>query len=79
MGLDVPVDDPPAVGVTQGLGDLDDEMKRLPPVQAVALFLHVLLQGDAVDEFHHDVLQLGGAAHIIYGHNIGMGQHGDGL
>ena len=72
-------DDPPAVGVAQGLGDLGDKVEGLPPVQLVALLLHILLQGDAVDELHDNILQLGGAAHIIHRHNVGVGQHGDGL
>ena len=42
MGLDVPVNDAPAVGVAQGLGDLGDEMQGLPPVELVPFFLHIL-------------------------------------
>ena len=79
VGLDVPVDDPPAVGVAQGLDDLGDEVEGLPPVELVPLLLHVLLQGDAVDELHDDVLQVGGAAHIVDGHDVGVGEHGHGL
>ena len=33
MWLDVPVDDPPAVGVLQPLGDLHGKMQRLLPVE----------------------------------------------
>ena len=79
MGLDVPVDDPPAVGVAQGLDDLGDKVEGLPPVELVPLLLHVLLQGDAVDELHDDVLQVGGAAHVVDGHDVGVGEHGHGL
>ena len=76
VGLDVPVDDAPAVGVAQGLDDLGDEMEGLPPVELVPLLLHVLLQGDAVDELHDDVLQVRGPAHIIHRHDVGVRQHG---
>ena len=76
VGLDVPVDDPPAVGMAQGLGDLGDEVEGLPPIELVPLFLHVLLQGDPIDQLHDDVLHLRGAAHVIHCHDIGVGQHG---
>ena len=76
VGLDVPVDDPPAVGVAQGLDDLGDEVEGLPPVELVPLLLHVLLQGDPVDELHDDVLHVRGAAHVIDRHDVGVGEHG---
>ena len=79
VGLDVPVNDPPAVGVAQGLGDLGDEVQRLTPVQLVSLFLHILLQGNAVDQLHDDVFQRRGAAHVIHGHDVRVGQHSDRL
>ena len=79
VGLDVPVDDPPAVGVSQCLDDLGDEVEGLPPVQLIPLFLHILLQGDPVDQLHHDVLKVGGAAHVVHRHDIGVGQHGHSL
>ena len=72
VGLDVPVDDPPAVGVAQRLDDLGDEVEGLPPVQLISLFLHILLQGDPVDQLHHDVLKVGGAAHVVHRHDIGV-------
>ena len=79
MGLDVPVDDAPAVGVPQCLDDLGDKVECLPPVQLVPLFLYILLQGDTVDQFHHDVFQVGGAADVINGHDVWVGKHGYGL
>ena len=42
VGLDVPVDDAPAVGVFQAPGDLHGEMQRLFPIEN-ALDLHILL------------------------------------
>ena len=76
MGLDVPMDNAPAVGVAQRLGNLCDEVEGLTPVQLVPLLLHILLQGNPVDQFHDDILQLGGAAHVIDSHDIWVGQHG---
>ena len=79
VGLDVPVDDAPAVGVAQGLHDLGDEVQGLTPVQLTPLFLHILFQGDPVDELHDDVLNVSGAADIIHRHDVGVRQHGHGL
>ena len=77
--LDVSVDNAPAVGVTQRLDDLGDEVQRLAPVELVPLFIHVLLQGDAVDEFHDDIVVLVRAADIVHSDNVGVRQHGDRL
>ena len=65
--------------MAQGLGNLGDKVEGFPPVELIALSLHVLLQGNAVDELHDNVLQLRGPAHVIYSHNIGMREHGHGL
>ncbi len=43
VGLDIPVDDPPAVGVLQGLGDLHGKVESFLPVENTLLF-HVLLE-----------------------------------
>ena len=56
VGLDVPMDDAPAVGMAQRLDDLGNEVQGLPPGQLIALALHVLLQRDAVDQLHDDIL-----------------------
>ena len=79
LGLDVPVDDPPAVGVAQGPDDLGDEVEGLPPVQAAVLFLHILFQGNAVDELHDDIVQVIPLAHVVDGNDVGVGEHGNGL
>ncbi len=55
VGLDVPVDDAPTVGVLQALGDLHGKVQSLLPVED-ALSLHILLQGDAVHQLHHNVM-----------------------
>ena len=73
LGLDVPVDDPPAVGVAQSPHDLRDEMQRLPPIHASAP-LHVLLQRNAVDQLHDDVLQVRVGGHVVDRHDVGVAQ-----
>ncbi|MPM92869.1 hypothetical protein SDC9_140005 [bioreactor metagenome] len=78
LRLDVPVDDAPAVGVGKAPHDLGDEVQRLPPVQ-LSPFLHVLLQGDAVDELHDDIFHVVALGHIVHRDDIGVGQHGDRL
>ena len=79
LGFNVPVDDPPAVGVSQGPDDLGDEVQGLPPIQAALLFLHVLLEGDPVDELHDDIIQVVPLAHVVDGDDVGVGEHGHGL
>ena len=82
LGLDVPVDDPPAVGVAEALhdlgDDLGDEVEGLRPVEA-APALHILLEGDAVDELHDDIVHIAAPGHVVHRHDVGVGQHGDGL
>ena len=78
VGLDVPVDDPAAVGMLQRLGDLRGKMQRLPPVEN-PLLLHILLERNAVNQLHHDVVQIVGVRHVIDIDDIGMREHGDGL
>ena len=73
LGLDVAVDDAAAVGMLERLADLCGEMQRLAPVHA-APPLHILLQGNAVDELHDDVLRLTAGGHIIHRHDVGVGQ-----
>ncbi len=75
MGLDVPVNDAPAVGVGEGLHNLGDEVQRLPPGELAAPLLHILLEGDAVNELHDDIIQLLRAGHVIDRHNVGVGEH----
>ena len=73
------MDDAPAVGVGQGLHDLGDEVEGLPPGQLAPLLLHILLEGDAVQQLHHDIVQLRGVGHVVHRHDIGVRQHGNGL
>ena len=79
VGLDVPVDDAPAVGVVQRPQHLGDKVQGLLPLQGSAALLHILLQGHAVNELHDDVVEPIALAHVIDTHNIDMGQHGNRL
>ena len=56
LGFDVPMDDATAVGVAQRLEDLRHKVQRLPPIQAAPPLAHILLQGDALDQLHDDIL-----------------------
>ena len=76
--FDVPMDDPSGMGVLDGLGDLGGKMQRLPPGQRAPL-LHILLEGQPVDQFHDDIVRFAGMVHVIDGHDIGVGEHRDGL
>ena len=78
LGLDVPVDDAPAVGVAEALHDLGDKVQGLRPVELPPP-LHILLEGDSVDELHDDIVHVPPAADIVHRHNVGMAEHGDGL
>ncbi len=64
LRLDVAVDDAAAVGVAQSAHDLRDEVQRFAPVHAAAP-LHVLLERDAVDQLHDDVLKVGVGGDIV--------------
>ena len=78
VGLDIPMDDAPAVGVFQSLGDLHGEMQRLLPVQHALLF-HILLQGNAVDKLHNDEVGTFRGGNVINLDDVGMAQHGHGF
>ena len=79
LGLDVPMDHAFPVGMIQGIQNLLGEMHHLFPGEGLAPPGHVLLQGDAVDVFHHDVLELVGDRHIEHLHDARVVQNGDGL
>ena len=76
MGLNVPVDDPPAMGMAQRAHDLGNEMLGLPPVQGGAPALHILLQCQPIHQLHDDIVQPVRPAHVIYRYDVGVGQHG---
>ena len=77
LRLDVAVDDAARMRVRERLHDLRDEVQRLTPVELAALF-HILLERDAVDELHDDVLRRG-ARHVIDRNDVRVGKHRDGL
>ena len=77
LGLNIPVNDPPAVGVSQGPDNLRDKIQGLPPVQATFFFLHILLEGNAVDELHDDIVQIIPLADIVHRDDVGVGEHGN--
>ena len=76
LGLDIPVDDPPAVGVTETTHDLGDEMQRFPPVH-VAPALHILLQCNAVNQLHDNIIRPLRAGDVVNGDDIGVAQLSD--
>ena len=73
LGLDVPVNDAAAVGMTEATHDLGDKMQRLPPVHMAAA-LHILLQCNTVDKLHDDIVNALRTGHVVNRHNIGMAQ-----
>ena len=78
LGLDVPVDNAPLMGVGKGLCDLLGKMQRFLPGKHAAA-VHILLEGDAVDQFHDYVFDVITVAHIVYGDDIRVGKHGNSL
>ena len=76
--LDVTVDNAAAVRVLERLCDLRGKMQRLAPVEHL-LLLHILLERDAVDQLHNDIVHILGMGHVIDAHDVWMGHHGDGL
>ena len=66
------------MGVLQALCDLHSEMEGFLPVQDPLLF-HVLLQRDAIDQFHHDEVCAFRSGNIVNLHDIGMTEHGNRL
>ena len=76
--LDIAMDNAAAVGVLERLGDLHGEMQRLAPVEA-ALLLQILLERDALDQLHDDIVHVAGAGHVVNADDIRVRQHGDGL
>ena len=74
LRLNIPVDDPLFMGALQCHQDLAGKMHCLLPTDG-ALLLDILLQGDAINELHDDILNLVAEADIINLHNIGVIEH----
>ena len=77
LGLDVAVDDAAAVRVGECAHDLGDEVHRLAPVHAAAA-LHILLEGDPVDQLHDDILRVTRGGDVIDRDDVRMGELGNG-
>ena len=78
MGLDIPMDQSTAVSVLQTLGDLGSEVKGLLPVEDTFHF-HILLQRNAIDQLHNDVIRIAGGGNIVDRYDVGMAQHANRL
>ena len=75
-GLDVPVDQPSAMGVMQGVGDRGDQFRRIPEGRA-SLF-HPDCQVASFDELRDDEAEpVFRAAHVVDRHDVGMVQLGE--
>ena len=74
MGFDIPVDQVTAMGVLQAFSDLGGKMQGFLPIED-ALFLHILLQRNAIDQFHHNIIAYVGRGNIVNRYDIGMAQH----
>ena len=74
LGLDIPVNDAPTVGVAEALHNLGNKVKGFRPVQA-APALHILLERNAVNELHNDIVHIAAPGHVIHRHDVGVRQH----
>ena len=71
LRLDVPVDDALVMSVLESTEYLYNEVDGILPCEDLFL-LDVLLQSNAVDILHDDILYLLGEADVIYPYYIGM-------
>ena len=78
LRLYIPVDNPFFMGVLKRRQDLAGKMHRFLPLDIV-LALDIILQGDAVDILHDDILDPVAEADIVHLDDIRVGQHRDGL
>ena len=78
LGLDIAVDDAVLVRVLEGLRDLGGEKQRLRRGEP-ALAVDILLERDALDELHDDILHRERMAHIVHRDDVRVAEHGDGL
>lgn len=75
LRLDVPMDDPLVVSVLKRPQNLHGEMNGFLPLD-IPLLLDILLEGDAVDVFHDNILQPLPKADVIHLDDVGVGQDG---
>ena len=78
VGLDVPVDNAPAVGVFQSFGNLGCKVEGFLPVED-ALYLHILFEGDAINQLHNDVIGILRSGNVKHLHDVWVAEHGHGL
>ena len=78
LRLDVSVNDALFVGVLQSAEDLHRKVQRLSPFD-LALLLNVLLQGDAVNVLHDDILDAVAEADVIDLDDIRVRKHRNGF
>ena len=78
MGFNIPMDDTAAMGMAQPLHNLGDKVQCFAPVQLSPAF-HILLERDAVDQLHHNVLGVTVVRYIVNRYDIGVRQHGHSL
>ena len=74
LRFDIPVHNSPVMRMLERAQNLNDKVHSILPVQNL-LAVNVILQRDAVNIFHDDILHLFRKSHIVDFHNIGMGQH----
>ena len=75
-GLDVPVDQPPGVGVMQCVGNGGNQLRRIP--EGRANLIHPDRQIAAFDELRHDETEpVFRATHVMDRHDVGMVQLGE--
>ena len=60
------------------LCDLRGEMQRFSPVEPT-LLLEVLLERNALDELHDDIIEVIRVRHVVHAHNVRVREHRDGL
>ena len=72
------MDDPLLMSVLKGAEHLLDHGQDLARLH-FALLEHIILQGNALDIFHHDIFRVRTDGNIVYGNDIGMRQHRDRL
>ena len=76
LRLNIAVDNATGMGVAQTAHDVGDEVQRLAPVHMIAA-LHILLEGNAIQQLHDDILDALRRGHVVNRHNIGVAQLGN--
>jgi len=77
-GLDVPVDQPPGVGVVKRLGDQDDQFRLV--TESGAILANSRRQVATLEELGNDVAEtLVGTARVVHRHNVRMFELGEDL